>query len=138
MAPENRNHAIKSLTMQFYLAEQQASVKDTFSTLDWRMFSIAIDNGVARLPLGPVLGMREAQPLKQALQEALAKGLPLVLEAHLIERMSTACAQVLVAFAAAKEQASLPPRLSRPSAAFLAAFGTLGLDPIIRTWTVEE
>jgi chemotaxis protein CheX len=102
------------------------------------MFSIAIDNGVCRLSLNPVLGMREAQPLKDALQEALSKGLPLILDAHSIERLSTACAQILLAFAAAMEQAGLPFRLSRPSATFLAAFSALGLDPIIRTWTVEE
>jgi anti-anti-sigma regulatory factor len=102
------------------------------------MFSILVDHGVSRLSLTPVLGMREARPLKEALEEVLAKGLPVVLVAQLVERVSTACAQLLVAFAVAMEQAGLPLRLSRPSQAFLATFSELGLDPILKKWSVEE
>jgi chemotaxis protein CheX len=102
------------------------------------MFAIVADHGVSRLSLTPVLGMREARPLKQALEEALAKGLPVILVAQPVERLSTACAQLLVAFAAAMEQAGLPLRLSRPSQAFLASLSELGLDPILKKWGVEE
>jgi anti-anti-sigma regulatory factor len=102
------------------------------------MFPIASDHGVSRLSLGPVLGMREARPLRNALEVARAQGLPLVLDAQPVERVSTASVQLLVAFAAAMEQAGLQLRLSRPSQAFLTAFSDLGLDPIIKTWSVEE
>jgi anti-anti-sigma regulatory factor len=102
------------------------------------MFSIVVDHGAPRLSLTPVLGMREARPLKEALLEAPAKGLPVILVAQRVERLSTACAQLLVAFAAAMEQAVLPLRLSRPSQAFVASFSELGLDPILKKWSVEE
>ena len=68
------------------------------------MFSIVVDHGVSRLSLAPVLGMREARPLQDALEEPLAKGLPLTLHAQPVERLSTASAQILVAGAAALEQ----------------------------------
>jgi hypothetical protein len=83
------------------------------------MFSIVVEHGASRLALRPILGLWETRPLKQVLDEGLSKDQPLILDAQPALRLPSACAQRLVRFPAAEEQAGLRLRLSRPSHAFL-------------------
>ncbi len=95
-------------------------------------------DGHLRVELPSALDLRIAQALKSALLEALAKAKPLRIDAASVERMSTACIQILIAFAEAARQAGLSVAFHRPSASFMSAFDNLGLSPVTAHWKLEH
>src|SRR5262245_18718679 len=78
-------------------------------------FAANIDDGSVRLCLLPSMDLRAATPLKAALDDALGHTLPLVVDAGPVERMSTACIQILIAFVAAAGKAGLGVTFRQPS-----------------------
>ena len=96
-----------------------------------------ISDGRQYLGFPPSLDLKATKPLKQALGQALERGLPIVIDACDVERLSTTCAQVLVAFEKAARTADTAVTFRRPSAAFTAAFEILGLGPIVSRWNLE-
>lgn len=93
--------------------------------------------GPASLTLAAALDLRAAAPLKQNLARALAANAPVTLDAHAVQRMSTACIQLLVAFGAGMQAAGQAVTLARPSRPFAEAFEMLGLSPVISQWRIE-
>ncbi|NNE22763.1 MAG: STAS domain-containing protein [Rhizobiales bacterium] len=87
--------------------------------------------------LGVTLDLRAAPPLKAALLRALDKQRPLTLDAGSVERLSTACIQLLVACGMAFKSAGLDLTLNEPSEIFSAAFADLGLEPELQQWINE-
>lgn len=96
-----------------------------------------ISDGRQHLGFPPSLDLKATKPLKHALGQALERGLPIVIDAGDVERLSTTCAQVLVAFETAARKADTAVTFRRPSAAFFAAFEILGLGPITSRWNLE-
>ncbi len=94
--------------------------------------------GVCRVNLGSVLDLRRAERLKQALEQALVKGSQIRVDASSVERLSTACTQILIAATVAMEKAGIPFTLLRPSEAFIESFNDLGLHPVLKQWNIEE
>jgi chemotaxis protein CheX len=101
-------------------------------------FAANIDDGSVRLCLLPSMDLRAATPFKAALDDALGQALPLVVDAGQVERMSTACIQILIAFVTAAGKAGLGVTFRRPSVSFITAFESLGLAPVIAHWNVEH
>lgn len=83
-----------------------------------------LDNGVA-------------PALKDAFAEAMAAGGTVAVDAAAVERLSTACVQVLVAGARAVVAGGGAFVLARPAEALINAFDDLGLFPVMMTWRVE-
>lgn len=94
--------------------------------------------GICRVSLGSALDMRHAARLKQALEQALAKGREIKVDAGPVERLSTACVQILIAATVAMEKAGIPFTLLHPSEAFIEAFNDLGLHPVLMQWNIEK
>ncbi len=79
------------------------------------------------LTLEPVLDLRAAASLKEALQQGLGRKTPLLIDATAVTRMSTACVQVLTAFVLETQKTGISLSLKNSSAAFDTAFANLGL-----------
>lgn len=103
-----------------------------------RPLSISNCAGESSLALQPLLDIKAARPLKEMLLQALAKSEPLTLDASLVERVSTACIQVLLAFASAMAAAGVPFTLAQPSQPLVEAFANLGLGPVLQKWEKAE
>src|SRR5262245_1099748 len=97
-----------------------------------------VSDGSLHVCLPPAMDLRAATPLKATLDDALGKALPLVIEAAPVERMSTACIQILIAFVDVAGKAGIGVTFRQPSPAFLGAFESLGLAPLIACWNVEH
>lgn len=93
--------------------------------------------GICRVSLGSVLDIRQAERLKQVLGQALENGNQIKVDASPVERLSTACAQILIAATAAMETAGIPFTLLHPSQDFVDAFDDLGLLPVLKQWNIE-
>lgn len=91
-----------------------------------------------RLSLTPVLDLRVAEPLLQAFREAVEHGGELVIDASMVERMSTPCIQILLAATAELETKGVPFSLFGPTDAFIEAFDDLGLFPVLMKWKVTS
>ena len=85
------------------------------------------------LTLDPVLDLRAAATLKDILQQAMGRGLPLSIDAGTVSRMSTACVQVLTAGVLEARKGATALVLRKSSPAFDAAFVNLGLADILDT-----
>lgn len=90
-----------------------------------------------RYALRPILDMRASRDLKRDLQMILATRSACVVEAQGVERLSTACIQVLIAFLGAAKRDALTVTLLRPSQAFVRAFDELGVPALNAHWKVE-
>ena len=99
---------------------------------------ISTRRGICRVSLGSALDMRQADRLKQALEQALVKGRVIKVDASLVERLSTACVQILIAATAAMEKAGIAFTLLRPSEVFVESFNDLGLRPVLMQWNIEN
>jgi chemotaxis protein CheX len=77
--------------------------------------------------LPPVLDLAYAERLQQSLQDVCTRESPLVVNGQAVERVSTACLQVLIAAARAARMHDREFRLQSPSPALSAAIEDLGL-----------
>ncbi len=91
----------------------------------------------ARIALPEILDFGTAEPLKAALEKALAGGRPLKLDAGKVERLSTPCLQVLIAAEQAMKSADIALTLAAPSDAFIDTFNDLGAFSHLKQWTIE-
>ena len=83
------------------------------------------------LALDPVLDLRAAAILKDILQQGMARGLDLSIDAGAVSRMSTACVQVLTAAVLEARKSAAALTLKKSSPAFDSAFINLGLAGIL-------
>ncbi len=100
-------------------------------------FSIAKAEDGTQLKLAAAMDIRAADPLLQTVQEALAGGGKIVIEASAVDRLSTPCVQVLIAALQHMEQNGIPFVLKSPSDAFVSAFDDLGLFSYLMKWPVQ-
>lgn len=98
------------------------------------------DASIERLSmaLDSVLDLRAAVPLKEALQQGLGRKIPLMIDAGAVTRISTACVQLLTAFAIETQKTGIPLSFKNPSAAFDAAFANLGLAGVLNGIKARE
>jgi len=91
----------------------------------------------SRITLGAVLDIRAAAPLRDALQKAVKRGKPILIDAGQVARLSTPCVQVLLA--AGKDGGDAAARLTlvETSDAFVSAFSDLGLFANLMSWQAE-
>ena len=85
--------------------------------------------------LPSVLDLTGAQSLRDTLVGLLGDG-SLLLDASAVERMSTPCAQVLLAAARAADLAGSPFQVFEASDVFQAALADLGLQDEFKKWMV--
>jgi anti-anti-sigma regulatory factor len=95
-----------------------------------------IEGGVS-LTMTPVLDMVVAEPLLGALRSAVGQGGNVEVDASQVERLSTACVQIIVAASRALSASGRNFSVSKYSDAFVAAFGDLGLYPSLMEWLTE-
>ena len=93
------------------------------------------DLSAALSKLPQVLDLTQAQSLRDAMAARLGDG-PLVLDASAVERMSTPCAQVLLAAGRTADLAGFPLQIIDPSDVFLAALADLGLQAEFKKWMI--
>ena len=86
-----------------------------------------------RLP--QVLDLTQAQHLRDNMAALINEG-PVFLDASAVERMSTPCAQVLLAAGRATELAGSAFQIIDASDVFLAALADLGLEAEFKNWVV--
>jgi anti-anti-sigma regulatory factor len=91
-----------------------------------------------RYALQPALDMRAARQLKSDLQAVLASRGPGVIEAEAVERVSTACIQILAAFFETAKRDGIAVILLRPSPALVESLDALGLSVVRKQWNVES
>ncbi len=101
-------------------------------------FRIQTQKGASHFDLGATLDLRSAPPLKDALQRALGKKRSLIIEASSVERLSTACVQMLIAAGVAFKESNLGFTLQNPSATLAESFNDLGLGPVLEEWKLEK
>jgi chemotaxis protein CheX len=90
-----------------------------------------------RYALPPVLDMRAARQLKSNLRTVLASRGPCVIDAEAVDRVCTACIQILAAFFEAARRDGIAVVLLRPSQAFAESLDALGLSVVRKQWNVE-
>jgi chemotaxis protein CheX len=90
----------------------------------------------SRITLGAVLDIRAAAPLRDALQKAVKRGKPILIDAGQVARLSTPCIQVLLA-AGKDGDAAARMTLVQTSDAFVSAFSDLGLFANLMSWQAE-
>lgn len=83
-----------------------------------------LDNGVA-------------PDLKAAFSQAVATGGTVVVDASAVERLSTACIQVLIAGSRAVTAAGGAFVLARPAEPLVGTFDDMGLFPVMMSWRIE-
>jgi anti-anti-sigma regulatory factor len=88
---------------------------------------------VSTSTLPPILDLTQAKPLHETLT-ALLDQHTVILDAAAVERMSTPCAQVLLAVGRAAVAAGASFLILNPSAVFGAALADLGLQPEFSKW----
>ena len=98
-----------------------------------RMASQDAPKEAFNLALDPVLDLRAAANLKDILQQGMARGLTLSIDAGAVSRMSTACVQVLTAAVLEARKSAAALTLKKSSPAFDSAFTNLGLAGILDT-----
>jgi anti-anti-sigma regulatory factor len=81
--------------------------------------------------LPPVLDLAGAELLHQQLRAACAQDSGIALNGAEVERVSTACLQVMAAAARSMRDRGLPFTLDAPSPALSAALADLGLSPLL-------
>jgi anti-anti-sigma regulatory factor len=81
--------------------------------------------------------MRAAASLKSALAETLEGSGPVTIDASSVERMSTACIQIILAYITTMRGLGRPVSIRQPSDTFVHAFGELGLAGIVKDWNIE-
>ncbi|MBI5164243.1 MAG: STAS domain-containing protein [Magnetospirillum sp.] len=88
------------------------------------------NQGRYEIELPAVLDLAVAPDLRDTLLDALSRdtGAEVVLKAAAVERVSTACVQVVLAAARGLAGAARRLEVERPSAAFASAFTLLGLE----------
>jgi chemotaxis protein CheX len=92
-------------------------------------------SGDATNKLPQVLDLTEAQNLRDTMTALLGDG-ALVLDASDVERMSTPCAQVLLAIGRAADLAGSPFQIINVSDVFQSALADLGLQAEFKNWMV--
>jgi chemotaxis protein CheX len=85
--------------------------------------------------LPQVLDLTQAQNLRDSMTALLGDG-ALVLDASDVERMSTPCAQVLLATGRAADLAGSPFQIINTSDVFRSALADLGLQAEFKNWMV--
>jgi len=90
-----------------------------------------------RIDLPATLMLGQAGQLQSALLEAVSQHAPVIIDARNVDRLSTACIQLLVAFTAAAANARIDVSISGQSASFAEAFEATGLSATIRKWEVK-
>jgi chemotaxis protein CheX len=85
------------------------------------------ENPVA-MPLPPSLDLLGAEPLCRELRAKILSAEPILLDGSRVERVSTACVQILVAALKGAESRGLSFRLATPSPALVEALANLGLQ----------
>jgi chemotaxis protein CheX len=93
------------------------------------------ESGAASNRLPQVLDLTQAQNLRDSMAARLSEG-PLVLDASAVERMSTPCAQVLLAAGRAADLAGSPFHIINVSDVFRTALADLGLQAEFKNWMV--
>jgi anti-anti-sigma regulatory factor len=93
------------------------------------------DSGAPLNRLPQVLDLTRAQDLRETMAARLGGG-PLVLDASAVERMSTPCAQVLLAAGRAADLVGSPFQIIDASDEFRAALTDLGLQAEFKNWMV--
>ena len=83
--------------------------------------------------LPQILDFTQAQPLRDSMV-VLLSGDTLLLDASAVERMSTPCAQVLLATGRAAASAGASFKILNASSAFRTALADLGLQPEFGNW----
>ena len=83
--------------------------------------------------LPQILDFTQAQPLRDSMAALLGAD-TLLLDASAVERMSTPCAQVLLATGRAAASAGASFRILNASDAFRTALADLGLQPEFKNW----
>jgi anti-anti-sigma regulatory factor len=94
-------------------------------------FEPACSSGRSLLP--QILDLTWASALRDTLAELLAEQ-SIVIDASAVERMSTPCAQVLLAAGRTAHATRVPFRILNASAVFRAALADLGLQPEFSKW----
>jgi chemotaxis protein CheX len=84
-------------------------------------------------PLPQILDLTAAKPLRDRL-EALLSGRAVIVDAGAVERMSTPCAQVLLAAARTASSAEVSFRSINASAVFRTALDDLSLNSEFTKW----
>ncbi|HQT79354.1 MAG: hypothetical protein B7Z80_26295 [Rhodospirillales bacterium 20-64-7] len=85
------------------------------------------------LMLPQILDLAYAKCLQEYAIDRLTVG-EVVVDAQAVERLSTPCVQVLLAFGRAAEVANLTPRITNSSEPFRAAISDLGLLAHFSNW----
>lgn len=84
------------------------------------------------LALAPILDLPAAAPLKQQLEAALGDAAGVDIDASAVQRVTTACLQVLASAAkTAAEAGGAALRIQNPSPAFMEAVAMLALAPAL-------
>lgn len=86
------------------------------------------------LALPSVMDLLAAEPLRARLLAAITAHVPITLTAGDVERLSTPCAQVLLAAARSAKAAAVSLRIVGGSADFLGAVEDLGLSGEFEKW----
>ncbi len=91
-----------------------------------------------RLDAGPHLDIGAVEELASSLNEAAEGGMPLIVDASSVERMSTSAVQLFLAADIALANTDNVLALRNPSNTFLAAFADCGVRMDRMNWTVTE
>jgi len=88
--------------------------------------------------LAPILDIRASRQLKSDLSAFVGDTDRLIVDASAVERVSTACVQVLMAFFSIVRSGGEMPVMSNPSRALERAFEDLGISEKLRQWALEK
>ena len=115
-----------------------ARAKSTFLGQGQVMIEVQPASVSEVLCLPKVLDMRAARSFKSKLEEPIKAGGSWQVDASAVERVSTGCVQLLVAFFIAMKSSGANAGLVNPSKALKTAIVDLGLNEAVPSWKMES
>jgi chemotaxis protein CheX len=100
-------------------------------------FTVTKSDDATQIALAASMDLRAAEPLLHSFHEILAQGGRVVIDASVVERLSTPCVQILLSAAKHMEEHGIPFVVKSPSDAFVSAFDDLGLFSFLMKWPVQ-
>lgn len=98
-------------------------------------FEISQDGEIGKIVLAPIMDMATSDEFLNVVRSVAASHTTIHFDAHMVERLSTPCVQVIAACALEMEKKGGVFHITSPSQAFLRGMTDLGFKEYLDNWS---